>query len=268
MKLKVLVDNNTYIRHYYYGESGLSFYIEDDGKKILFDTGHSDLFIRNAKAFQIDLNEIDDIVISHGHDDHTNGLKHLFEQFDLPDVRLTAHLNTFQEKRENGESIGSPLRAEQLRSRAKLTLTEKPVSITDNIVFLGEIPSLNNFEKRKSLGEVKLNDAFIEDFIFDDSALAYKSDHGIYIITGCSHSGICNIIEYSKQVCGDDRIAGVIGGFHLLEVDERLEHVIDYFVKNNISELYPCHCVAFKVKAEIHKQLPVNEVGVSLGLEW
>ena len=268
MKLKVLVDNNTHIRHYYYGESGLSIYIEDEGKKILFDTGHSDLFIKNARAFQIDLNEIDDIVISHGHDDHTNGLKHLFEQFDLPDVRLTAHLKAFREKREDGARIGSPLSEEQLRSRANLVLSEKPVFITDHIVFLGEIPSLNDFEKRKSLGEVRLNDDFIEDFIFDDSAIAYKSEKGIYIITGCSHSGICNMIEYSKQVCNDDRIAGVIGGFHLFDVDERLGHVIDYFLKNNISELYPCHCAAFKVKAEIHKYLPVNEVGVSLGLEW
>ena len=87
----------------------------------------------------------------------------------------------------------------------------------------------------------------------DDTALVYKSENGIYIITGCSHSGICNIIEYAKEVCKDNRVLGVIGGFHLFEVTEQVNKTIDYLKQNNIKELYPCHCTSFAVKAEIHK---------------
>lgn len=79
MKLKVLVDNNTYIDRYYLGEPAVSYYIEDKDIKILFDTGYSDIFISNSKKMGIDLNNIDKIVISHGQDDHTKGLKYFFE---------------------------------------------------------------------------------------------------------------------------------------------------------------------------------------------
>jgi metal-dependent hydrolase (beta-lactamase superfamily II) len=52
-------------------EPGLSFLIETAGKKILFDTGYSDLFLANAEKMGIDLRELDFIVLSHGHLDHS-----------------------------------------------------------------------------------------------------------------------------------------------------------------------------------------------------
>ena len=100
--------------------------------------------------------------------------------------------------------------------------------------------------------------------MLDDSAVVLKTDDGLFIVTGCSHSGICNIIEYAKKVCGDDRIIGVLGGFHLFEVDDRLKNTIDYFEKADIKTLYPCHCVSLKAKAEMIKSLNVEEVGVGL----
>ena len=75
MKLKVLEDNNTFIDEYYLGEPGVSYYIEDGDDKILFDTGYSNTFLENAGKMSIDLNSVNKLVISHGHDDHTGGLK-------------------------------------------------------------------------------------------------------------------------------------------------------------------------------------------------
>lgn len=80
MKLKVLVDNNTFIDMYYLGEPGVSYYIEDGEDKILFDTGYSDAFIKNAENMNINLNKINKLVISHGHDDHTKGLKYFLNE--------------------------------------------------------------------------------------------------------------------------------------------------------------------------------------------
>lgn len=268
MKLTVLVDNNTYIDNYFYAEPAVSYYIEDEGKRILFDAGYSDIFIKNALAFRINLKDITDIVVSHGHNDHTGGLKHLFEQFDIPDARIIAHQRAFNEKRIGEERICSPFSATQLRKYAKVTLSDKPVKISSNVYFLGEIPPSNDFEERKPIGKVLLEDGFADDLLLDDTAIAYNAGKGTYIVTGCSHSGICNIIEYSKHVCGDDRILGVIGGFHLFDVGRQLEKTIEYFLKNGIREVYPCHCVSFKVKAEMHKYIPVNEVGVSMELDW
>lgn len=78
MKLKVLEDNNTFIDEYYLGEPGVSYYIEDGVEKILFDTGYSSIILENASKMNIDLNKINKLVISHGHDDHTGGLKFFF----------------------------------------------------------------------------------------------------------------------------------------------------------------------------------------------
>ena len=88
MKLTILVDNNTFIDQYYYGEPAVSYYIETEGKKILFDTGYSDVLIRNAELMGIDLKAVDDIVISHSHNDHTRGLQFLHEYMDLSEVEL------------------------------------------------------------------------------------------------------------------------------------------------------------------------------------
>lgn len=87
------------------------------------------------------------------------------------------------------------------------------------------------------------------------------------MITGCSHSGICNIIEYAKKVCGEAKVQGVIGGWHLFKVDDRLEKTIAYLQKHNIRELYPCHCCSFQAKAAVHAQIPVKEIGVGKVIE-
>ena len=80
MKLKVLEDNNTFIDMYYLGEPAVSYYIEDGEDKILFDVGYSDAFLVNAEKMSIDIDNINKVVISHGHDDHTGGLKYFFDK--------------------------------------------------------------------------------------------------------------------------------------------------------------------------------------------
>ena len=103
--------------------------------------------------------------------------------------------------------------------------------------------------------------------MLDDSAIVYKGKEGLFIITGCSHSGICNIIEQAKKVCEDERISAVIGGFHLFEDDERLQKTISYLKENQIRDLYPCHCVSLKAKTAMADELNIHEVGVGLKLE-
>lgn len=263
MKLKVLEDNNTFIDMYYLAEPGVSYYIEDGDEKILFDTGYSSVILENAEKMNIDLNKVNKLVISHGHDDHTGGLKHFFEE--KRNIELIAHPDCFNYKEDaTGLYIGSPLGKNELSKICKLNLSKEPVQISEHITYLGEIPTLNDFELRYSIGKSIVNDEKIDDTINDDSAIVYKSDEGLFIITGCSHSGICNIIEYAKKVCNDNRIYGVIGGFHLFEVNERLEKTIDYLKENEIKLLYPCHCVSLKAKIEMAKKLDIMEVGVGL----
>ena len=89
-----------------------------------------------------------------------------------------------------------------------------------------------------------------------------------FIVTGCSHSGVCNIAEYAKQVTGTRRVAGILGGFHLMNRDERSRRTMDYLAGEAIGELWPCHCTSFKVRAEMCRRMELGEVGVGLTREW
>ena len=267
MKLTVLMDNNTYIDQYYLGEPAVSYYIEDGDVRMLLDTGYSDAFIRNAEAMGINLSKLTHIVFSHSHDDHTRGLRFLHEQFDLSNVEVIAHPDCFFPRAEDGVEFGPPFTAEEVSAFANLTLTKEPCKITEKLMYLGEIEDFFSHEKRRVLGQKETEDGWQDDYCFDDSALAYQSEEGLFIITGCSHSGICNIVEQAKRLCGDNRIAGILGGFHLFDVDERLKHTIDYLASCDIQNFYPCHCVSLKAKSKMMEKLDVEEVGVGLQIE-
>jgi len=267
MKLKVLVDNNTAVGNYVSGEPGLSFYLEDGASRILFDTGYSDLFMRNAALFGQDLNLVDTIVLSHGHGDHTRGLNSLLESFDLHNKRLIAHPDAVREKQRAGAQFGITVDMQTLASACQLVLTKEPMRISGHLMFLGEIPPYYEFEKHEPLGECLHDGGFVPDMILDDSALVYESPRGLYIITGCTHSGICNMIRYAQHVCGDTRVCGVIGGLHLLSDNEQTQRTARFFLEQGIKELYPCHCTSFMAKSVIHQQVPIHEVTVGTEIE-
>ncbi|MCI5689152.1 MAG: MBL fold metallo-hydrolase [Emergencia sp.] len=267
MKLQVLVDNNTYIDAYYLGEPAVSYYIEEEETRLLFDTGYSDILIYNAKQMHIDLSRLTHIVFSHGHNDHTRGFQFLADKIDLSAVSLLAHPDCFLPKADDTGEFGAPFSIEEAAALTRFMPFTDPVCLTDRLIWLGEIPRRNDFESKEPVGQQLKDGRWEDDFVLDDTALVYRGRDGLFIITGCSHSGICNIIEYAKEVCGDMRISGVLGGFHLFEEGTRLEKTIAYLQSCEMQKLYPCHCVSLKAKAAMLAKLPVVEVGVGLELE-
>lgn len=278
MILKVLVDNNTLIDRYFYGEPGVSYYIQEGDTNILFDAGYSDIFIKNAQKMNIDLMDLDYVAISHGHLDHTWGLVPLvymlteakIENANFRVPELIAHPETFLYKEYDGqEEIGSILSQNKLVKHFQMNLSKDPVWLTDKLVYLGEIERKNQFENQESIGKYERDGKMVDDYVKDDSALVYKSQEGLVIITGCSHAGVCNIIEYAKYVCKEDRIADVIGGFHLLDPsEEQLKNTVAYFDQADIAEVHACHCTDLKSKMALSKVVELKEVGVGLVLEY
>ncbi|MBN2421744.1 MBL fold metallo-hydrolase [Candidatus Woesearchaeota archaeon] len=217
--------------------SGVSFLIEIKPLRILFDVSFKDEILKNAKQGNIDLKNIDFLVISHGHIDHTEGLKYI----DFSEIKnLICHPLCLEKKYYEGEGeIGSPLSAEELRKRTNLILSKEPYWINKKIVFLGQIPRKLEFEGKQAVGYLENKK---EDFVIDDSAVAIKHNKGVIIISGCSHSGICNIVNYAKKVCNEEKVYSVIGGFHLFN-KEQTDKTIDFFKKQNIEKLFPLHCL-------------------------
>lgn len=267
MKLCVLVDNNTLIDRYYCGEPAVSYYIKTDGLSILFDTGYSELFLKNAQKMNIDLHSLTHVVLSHGHNDHSNGLRHLAERMNCSALKLISHPDCLIPKYCEGDFIGSPLSPDEAAEHFCYMPTKAPLWLSESCVFLGEIPVCLDFEPRQPIGTRHVDGAEASDMLLDDSALACKTTQGLFIITGCSHSGICNIIEFAKKVCGESRIAGVIGGFHLFAEGERLRATADYMSRMVSGTLYPCHCVSLRAKTALMRRSAVQEVGVGLTIE-
>ena len=273
MKLTVLVDDNMSDCRRLLAGHGLSFYIEDDSKKILFDTGYSDVFIKNAISLGINLLDLDYIVLSHGHYDHTWGLTYymafymsaLKQKQKVKKPTIITHPDTFLEKYEEGfGEIGCMLTEEKLRKCFDVKTTDEPLSLTDNLIFLGEIPRFNGFEGREPMEKVLRKGNWEDDYVLEDSALVYKSENGLSIITGCSHSGVCNIVEYSQKLFKTNNIKSIIGGFHLIDTPkEKMNKIIEYLKKQDIKKLCPCHCTDFKARLELAKIFKVDEIGVA-----
>ena len=266
MKLTVLTDNNTFIDQYYLGEPALSIYIEDGEERILFDTGYSDAFMKNAEALGIDLSKLTAIVFSHGHNDHTRGLSFLMDKTDLKGVKVIAHPSMFLCRRCDGLEVGAPYALPAITAKGmRFLAAAKPYRISSHLTFLGEIPRVTSFEGAP-VGEYEEDGICQPDYVLDDSALLYEGSEGAFIITGCSHSGICNIVRYAKEVSGQ-KITGILGGFHLLKDNEQLQETIRFLKENMNGTLYPCHCVSHSAKCRMMNVLDVQEVGVGLALE-
>jgi len=278
MKLTVLVDNNTLIDRYFLAEPGISLCIEQGGKRILLDVGYSDVFIKNAQKMNIDLRTLDYVVLSHGHLDHTWGLDPLVRLYTESNIEGIPHkrpavlahpLAFFSKIMGDGNEIGSLISQDKLSKCFAIKLSKDPIWLTERVLFLGQIERKNDFEGKKPLGSIMKPDGEEPDYLYDDTALVYKSPQGLVIITGCSHSGICNIVEQAKKFCKEERIIDIIGGLHLLDPSkEQLQGTLEYMKKLNPKQMHACHCTDLNSKIALSKIVNLKEAGVGLVLEY
>lgn len=234
-------------------EHGLSFYVEHDNIKILFDTGASDIFRDNARQLGIKLESVDMVVLSHGHFDHGDGLQY------LDYTTLSCHPECFVKRyRKNGlDNIGLNLTKYEIQKRFNLQQFREPYQISNRTFFLGEIPRINEFEA-KTTPFVK--EGGTDDYVTDDSGLACVTEQGLVVLSGCAHSGICNMIEHAKNVSGIKRVKAVIGGFHLSSDDVQTSKTIEYLKRTNVEMVFPSHCTMEPALSRFHESFGHNEV--------
>lgn len=264
MELTVLVDNKKSAENCLVSEHGLSFLLEEEKSKILFDCGASDAFIQNASEMQINLAEITDIILSHGHSDHVGGflrLQAFYEEFEKEGVkfdakRVLAHPDVFRTDGVNfyhGEYLN--LSIEDVQKFFNLALSITPKYIGTKFVYLGEIPL--RYEKPK------------QDASAVETALAYKSKDGLVILSGCSHSGVRNIIQHAKYATGMQRVNTLIGGLYLINRSEDEIHQLGkYLQSEKIEKIYPCHCTDTEAKAILSKYVQVEDVCTGKKYSW
>lgn len=260
MKIQVLTENIAGGK--FLAEHGLSYLIEIDGEQILFDAGHSDVFLKNAELQRIDiLKNVNKVVLSHGHWDHGNGLRFINNK------TLITHPNAFcsRFRKTDHSPVGLSISKQEIEKQFTLKESKKPVRVTQNLLFLGEIPRINNFESQTTPFELEDGS---NDFILDDSALVALKDNALIIITGCSHSGICNICEHAKKVTGISKIKAVLGGFHLKLPNKQCQLTIEYFKKNAVETLLPSHCTDLPALSLFYKEFKTTQVKTGMAFEF
>lgn len=243
MKINVLVENQAgkVSCHDCKAEWGLSFFIEYNGTHVLFDTGHTDLYVHNARHLDVPLEKTDVVALSHYHWDHVGGLR--FSPFN-DKKKVVLHPDA------PGKMADDERQA--LEEKFSPVFSTGPYELAPGAFFLGEIPRAMPFEK----GMYK------DDPMKDDTALAFVADDKTIVVTGCSHSGICNITRYAAEVTGKP-VHAVMGGFHLLDGEsETLRSTIDFFKKENIPHLHPMHCVDFQSQVIMAHELGSHKLSV------
>jgi len=231
-------------------EWGLSFLIATGKENILFDTGKTISASYNTDSLEIDLNQIDKIVLSHGHYDHSGGLRQILRRMGK-EVEIIAHPDiwTAKYRRRKGQKdkyVGIPFQRQDLESLgARFTLTTKPLKIADNIMTTGEVPMVTDYETIDSALFVKSDAGWQPDKLLDDLALIINAEPGLVVVLGCAHRGMLNTLYHAQQLAGVKTIHTVLGGAHLISASkERIRRTIADLKELDVQRLGLCHCTS------------------------
>ena len=260
IRITVLVENTVNVRGLR-AEHGLAWHIQSGSHQMLFDTGQSDLLIHNARALQLDLRSLEAVVLSHGHYDHTGGLKAVGEL--APSARFYLHpaalLPKFSRQPDGtGRAIGmNEENAEVLRDAGRSVIrTGSPTEVAEGIFVTGEIPRRNNFEDTG--GHFYLDQACTRpDPLVDDQAIFFDTREGLVVALGCAHAGVVSTLDYIQSLHPGRPLRAVLGGLHLLNArPERVSKTLEAFRRWNIPHIFPGHCTGQNAIAQFWTAFP------------
>jgi 7,8-dihydropterin-6-yl-methyl-4-(beta-D-ribofuranosyl)aminobenzene 5'-phosphate synthase len=229
------------------GEYGFSCLIETARGNYLFDTGGGQTISNNAERLGVDLSKLDGIILSHGHLDHTGGLKQVLEKagattvYGHPDLFSTR----FSDHADVPRDISIPWSRTQLEALgAGFQLSTEPMIINSQLITSGTVTRSNVVEtgdpKLLALGEQGTN---VCDPLEDDLSLFIRSDKGLILLLGCAHAGLMNIMDHAFNVTGEKRIHAIIGGTHLMfSTEAQLKATMDRLAAANVAHIGASHC--------------------------
>ncbi len=262
LRLSTLCEN-TVDKYGITGEWGLSILVEYGEERVLFDTGLGDSVVNNARIMGIDLKRISKVVFSHGHGDHTGGIRSILKEIKQP-VEIFAHPDIWEKKysvrpeisgnRQN--FVGIPYQKEELiHLGASFKYSKEPVRLSDHIITTGEIPLITDFERVDKNLFVKSDSGFHPDKLADDQALVVNTSKGLAVILGCSHRGIINTLIQAQKVGEEKKIRTIVGGTHLFRSSsQQLSKTIDKLMEFGVERIGVSHCTGMLTSVKLAQQ--------------
>jgi 7,8-dihydropterin-6-yl-methyl-4-(beta-D-ribofuranosyl)aminobenzene 5'-phosphate synthase len=243
------------------GEWGLSVLMERDDRKTLLDAGSGISAAHNGDLLGISWDRIAAMVLSHGHYDHTGGLREVLTRI-RKQVKVIAHPDVFgakfiqYSKNDPPRYIGIPFQRVELEGLgADFQLTSEPVWLSENVVTSGEIPMITDFETIDAGLCVRKNGEMAPDPLKDDQALFIKTSLGLVVVLGCAHRGAINTLHHARRVTGVETIHCVIGGTHLIRASEvQMEMTIATLKELGVKRLGVSHCTGMPAAVRLAQE--------------
>ena len=234
---------------------GLSFYVETENHKLLFDSSPSEVVIRNAQQLGVDLTTIDTVILSHGHYDHSGGI--------LPFLELNPRAKIYMQHNAGGEYYAFDGEEQGFRyigidkkilSLPQVQLLKGDTKIDDELqVFTVDSRAFPLPSTNKRLREL-CNGQYIQDEFHHEQNLLLTADGKKILFCGCAHNGILNVMETLERKFGPASIPDlVIGGFHLMkrtefsEADTAEVTEIANRLRAYKTHFATCHCTGLPV---------------------
>ena len=254
--LSCVVENTATFASEFWAEHGFSVLIEHEDAKILFDTGKSPEVLKRNMTLIDGFKDLETVVLSHGHSDHTGGLPAVFKH---SSADIFMHEKGLQPKYTSTDGkmkfIGTPAEYHfnsedvpftQVKSRFKFV--ENPMEIAPDVYIFTDIPMLNNFEELNPSLLCLDDGKFVQDPFNDELVMVIRTDPGLIIVSGCAHRGIINTITAVSDYF-NEKICGVVGGTHLVTADEnRMIRTVQEFESITAKKLIFGHCNGFEAQ--------------------
>lgn len=243
---------------------------------ILFDTGYNSMgVLHNMAKLAVDPNEMEAIVLSHGHMDHTGSLHPILQKISNP-IPLVVHPDAFLYPRFVEEKDGSRrrfprtlVREDLDRRNVELLESKTPTPILDETILVtGEVERTTEFEKGMPNALIERDGNLEPDPIKDDQALVmHLKDKGLVVVSGCSHAGIVNTVRYAKKLTGVGKVHAILGGFHLSGAffEKIVDKTIDELKALSPVVVVPMHCTGRKAMEQFSREFPSSFVLNSVG---
>jgi len=248
-------------------EHGLSFHLETNKQNILFDTGQTGLFIQNAQKLGVNLNDVDSLILSHGHYDHTGGLISFLE-FNSR-AKIYAKKNIFTPKYKGKTRFIGTRYIEEVISKRLLNV-DAITEIAENVYIMPNINIYSSNDTNFKNFYTKTDNKHVCDSFDDELFMVIKQSGKINIITACSHRGITNICRTATDYFNLP-VGLIIGGFHMKDCsDLQYKEITEYLRKLNPESIGVCHCTGIEKYADLRNSCSFkvfyNYTGESINL--